>query len=53
VETNLFQLQENFSLSMGKHNLKFGGNFIETVSDLRQMNFDLGHFFYCRFKIRK
>ena len=47
--SNLFQLQENLSSLYGRHSLKFGGNFLETRSDLRQINGDLGHYFYRSF----
>jgi len=50
VKSNLFQLQENFSLSKGRHNLKLGGNLLENRSDLRQINQDLGHYFYVSFQ---
>ena len=49
VDSNLFQVQENFSTTRGIHSLKFGGNFIETRSDLRQIIGDLGHYFYVDF----
>ncbi len=49
VRSNLFQVQENFSAVHGKHSLKFGGNFIETRSDLHQITGDLGHYFYSSF----
>jgi len=47
--TSLYQLQENFSLVHERHSLKFGGNFIETRTGLRQINGDLGHYFYASF----
>jgi len=47
--TNLYQLQENFSFVHGKHSLKFGGNLIDTRTDLRQINGDLGHYFFVSF----
>ena len=50
INSNLFQVQENFSLVHGIHSLKFGGDFVETRSDLRQVNQDLGHYFYQSFK---
>jgi len=49
AHSNLYQLQENFSSLYGRHSLKFGGNFLETRSDLRQINGDLGHYFYRSF----
>src|ERR1051326_7038379 len=49
INTNLYQLQENFSFVHGIHSLKFGGNFIETRTDLRQINGDLGHYFFVSF----
>ncbi len=49
VNNNLSQVQENYSTVHGIHSLKFGGNFIETRSDLRQVNGDLGHYFYSSF----
>lgn len=47
--TYLYQLQENFSFDHGRHSLKFGGNLIETRTDLREINGDLGHYFYGSF----
>ena len=49
AHSNLLQLQENFSSIHGRHSLKLGGNFIETWSDLRQIDGDLGHYFYNSF----
>src|SRR5216684_2867374 len=49
INSNLGQLQENFSSIHGRHSLKFGGDFIGTRSDLRQINGDLGHYFYLSF----
>jgi carboxypeptidase family protein/TonB-dependent receptor-like protein len=49
VRSNLVQLQENFTSIRGVHSLKFGGNFLETRSYLRQINGDLGHYFYGTF----
>jgi hypothetical protein len=50
VNNSLFQLQENLSLIRGIHSLKFGVNLIETRSDLRQVNRDLGRYFYISFQ---
>jgi len=49
VKSNLFQVQENLSTTHGRHSLKFGANFIETRSDLRQISGDLGHYFFADF----
>jgi len=49
INTNLYQLQENFSFIHGRHSLKFGGNFIDTRTDLQQINGDLGHYFFVSF----
>jgi len=50
VNNSLFQLQENLSSVHGIHSLKFGANLIETRSNLRQTNRDLGRYFYLSFE---
>jgi hypothetical protein len=49
ADSNLLQVQENFSSLYRRHSLKFGGNLITTRSKLRQINGDLGHYFYSSF----
>jgi hypothetical protein len=47
---NVFQLQENYSFAHGIHDVKLGGNFIETRSGLNQIQGDLGHYDYFDFQ---
>jgi len=49
ADSQLLQLQENFSSLHGRHSLKFGANFLETNSKLREISGDLGHYFYSSF----
>jgi hypothetical protein len=46
VRSNVFQLQDNISMTKGKHNIKLGGNFVWTRSDIRQASGDLGQYIY-------
>lgn len=46
VNTNIFQLQDNVSISRGKHSIKFGANFVRTQSNIRETPSDLGQYFY-------
>jgi hypothetical protein len=43
---NVYQLQENYSISYGRHDIKLGANLNETRSGLNQISGDLGHYFY-------
>lgn len=46
VNSNIFQLQDNFSWSVGSHSLKIGGNLVRTQTNVRQNPSDLGQYFY-------
>ena len=46
VNSNIFQLQDNFSWSKGAHSLKVGGNLVRTQTNVRQIPSDLGQYFY-------
>lgn len=46
VQSNLYQVQDNFSLSRGRHSLKFGVNFVRTMTDIHDTPSDLGQYFY-------
>lgn len=50
VNSNIFQLQDNFSWSKGAHSLKIGGNLVRTQTNVRQMPSDLGQYFYLTFE---
>jgi hypothetical protein len=50
VNSNLFQLQDNVSISKGRHSIKFGANFVRTQSNIRQMPTDLGQYIYLSFE---
>ncbi len=44
--TTLYQIQDNVSVALGRHSIKWGVNFIETLSNLRSVPSDLGEYFY-------
>lgn len=44
--SNIYQMQDNVSISTGRHSIKFGANFVRTFSDIRDMPSDLGEYFY-------
>lgn len=46
IASNLFQIQDNLSLSMGRHSIKLGANFVITDSNIRQTPGDLGLYLY-------
>jgi hypothetical protein len=46
VNTNIFQVQDNVSISRGKHSIKFGANFVRTQSNIRETPSDSGQYFY-------
>jgi hypothetical protein len=46
IRSGLYQVQDNFSYSRGRHGLKFGANFVRTLSDIRDIPSDLGEYFY-------
>jgi hypothetical protein len=46
VQSNLYQGQDNFSVSRGRHSLKFGLNLVRTMTDIHDTPSDLGQYFY-------
>jgi len=48
--SNIFQLQDNVSISRGKHGIKFGANFLRTQSNIRETPSDSGQYFYTSFE---
>lgn len=46
IRSNLYQVQDNFSISRGRHSVKFGVNLVQTLSGIRDINGDLGEYFY-------
>ncbi len=46
IQSDLYQVQDNFSVSRGRHSLKFGVNLGQTLSDIRDIPNDLGEYFY-------
>jgi len=50
VNSNVFQLQDNISISKGRHSIKFGANFVRTQSNIAQIPSDLGQYFYFSFQ---
>lgn len=46
VQSNLYQVQDNFSVSRGRHSLKFGVNLVRTMTDIHDTPSELGQYFY-------
>ena len=46
VKSDLYQVQDNFSVSRGRHSLKFGVNLMRTMTDVHDTPSDLGQYFY-------
>lgn len=46
VQSNLYQGQDNFSISRGRHSLKLGVNLMRTMTDIHDTPSDLGQYFY-------
>jgi hypothetical protein len=46
VQSNLYQVQDNFSVSRGRHSLKFGVNLVRMMTDIHDTPSDLGQYFY-------
>jgi hypothetical protein len=46
VQSDLYQVQDNFSFSRGRHSLKFGGNLVRAMTDIHDTPSDLGQYFY-------
>lgn len=46
IASTLGQVQDNVSIMVGRHSLKFGANFVRTWSNIRDNPSDLGQYFY-------
>ena len=46
IRRHLYQVQDNFSYSAGRHSLKFGANLVRTLSNIRDIPSDLGQYYY-------
>lgn len=46
THSNVFEAQENFSLTRGRHFFKMGVDFVRTQSNIINVPSDLGHFFF-------
>lgn len=46
VQSDLYQGQDNFSVSRGRHSFKFGVNLVRTMTDIHDTPSDLGQYFY-------
>jgi hypothetical protein len=44
--SNIYQVQDNYSFTHGKHNLKFGANFVKVDSNIRDTPEDLGGYIF-------
>ena len=44
--SNIYQIQENFSLIHGRNNFKFGGDFVRTDSGLASLSSNLGEYVF-------
>jgi hypothetical protein len=46
INSNLIQVQENFSFFRGRHSFKLGANFVQANTDIANNPSDLGEYFY-------
>lgn len=46
TDSNIFQVQDNFSYNRGRHAFKFGLNYVRTQSNIRNVPSDLGQYFF-------
>lgn len=46
ITSNTYQIQDNFSLTKGRHSIKFGGNFVRIESNIRSTPSDLGNYIF-------
>ncbi len=46
VDSDIFQVQDNFSWNRGRHSMKFGVNYVRIQSDINNMPSDLGQYLY-------
>ncbi len=49
VNSNIFQIQDNVSISRGRNSIKFGVNIVRTQSNIRETPNDLGQYFFTDF----
>lgn len=46
THSNVFQVQDNYSLSHGRHTLKFGADIVRTETNVLNVPSNLGHYFF-------
>jgi hypothetical protein len=46
ITSNTYQIQDNFSVTKGKHSIKFGGNVVRIESNIRSTPSDLGSYIF-------
>ena len=46
THSNVYELQDNFSLTHGRHFMKGGADFVRTQSNILNVPSDLGHYFF-------
>ena len=46
THSNVFEAQENFSLTRNRHFIKMGADFVRTQSNIINVPSDLGHYFF-------
>ena len=46
THSNIFEVQENFSLTRNRHFIKMGADFVRTQSNIIDVPSDLGHYFF-------
>jgi hypothetical protein len=48
THSNIYELQENFSMTRNQHIIKMGAGYVRTQSNIIDVPSDLGHYFYGR-----
>ena len=46
ITSNTYEIQDNYSMTRGKHSLKFGANFVRIESNIRSTSGDLGQYIF-------
>jgi len=46
THSNIYEVQENFSLTRNRHTIKMGADFVRTQSNIINVPTDLGHYFF-------
>jgi hypothetical protein len=46
THSNIYEAQENFSLTRNRHSIKMGADFVRTQSNIINVPTDLGHYFF-------